>query len=49
MEMVPDVYKRPIDPIHPGVCMDEFPKPLIAETEVPIPASPGKVAKHDYE
>ena len=49
MEMVLDVYKRPIDPLYPVVCMDESPKQLIAETEVPIPASPGEVAKHDYE
>jgi len=49
MEMVLDVYKRPIDPIFPVVCMDESPKQLIAETKVPIPASPGEVAKHDYE
>ena len=49
MEMVLDVYKRPFDPKRPVVCMDESPKQLIAETKVPIPASPGKVAKHDYE
>ena len=44
-----DVYKRPIDPFYPVVCMDESPKQLIAETKVPIPASPGEVAKYDYE
>ena len=49
MEMVLDVYKRPFDPKRPVVCMDESPKQLIAETKIPIPASPGKVAKHDYE
>jgi len=49
MEMVLDVYKRPPDPMHPVVCMDESPKQLIAETKVSIPASPGKVAKYDYE
>jgi hypothetical protein len=49
MEMVLDVYKRPIDPNYPVVCMDESPKQLIAETRVAIPSSPGKVAKHDYE
>ncbi len=31
------------------VCMDESPKQLIKETKVPIAASPGKAAKHDYE
>lgn len=49
MEMVLDVYKRPFDPKRPVVCMDESPKQLIAETKIPIPASPGKVAKYDYE
>ena len=49
MEMVLDVYKRPIDPLYPVVCMDESPKQLIAETKVPIPASPGEVAKHYNE
>jgi len=49
MEMVLDVYKRPFDPLYPVVCMDESPKQLIGETKVPIPVSPGKAAKHDYE
>jgi len=49
MEMVLDVYKRPLDSRYPVVCMDESPKQLIAETKVPIPASPGQPAKHDYE
>ena len=47
--MVLDVYKRPLDPRYPVVCMDESPKQLIAETRVPVPASPGQPAKHDYE
>jgi hypothetical protein len=29
--------------------MDESPKQLISETRVPIPASPGRADKHDYE
>ena len=49
MEMVLDVYKRPFDPLYPVVCMDESPKQLIAEIKVPIPTSPGKAAKYDYE
>ncbi len=49
MEMVLDVYKRPFDPRYPVVCMDESPKQLIAETRIPIPASPGQPIKHDYE
>jgi hypothetical protein len=49
MEMVLDVYKRPFSPTNPVVCMDESPKQMIGETKVPIPASPGQPAKHDYE
>jgi len=49
MEMLLDVYKRPFDPLHPVVCMDESPKQLFAETRIPIPASPGRSARHDYE
>ncbi len=44
-----DVYKRPFNPRHPVVCMDESPKQLISETRTPIPPSPGHTAKHDYE
>ena len=49
MENVLDVYKRPLDPKNPVVCMDESPKQLIAETRIPIPASPGQPERHDYE
>jgi len=49
MEMVLDVYKRPYDARYPVVCMDETPKQLIAETRTPIRASPGRVARYDYE
>ena len=49
MEMVLDVYKRPFDSHRPVVCMDESPKQLIAETTLPIPASPGRTVMYDYE
>lgn len=49
MEKVLDVYKRPHDPFHPVVCMDESPKQLIGETRVPIPESKGQPARHDFE
>ncbi len=49
MEKVLDVYKQPYDPQYPVVCMDESPKQLIAETRIPIPASPGQPIKRDYE
>jgi len=49
MELVLDVYKRPFDPKHPVICMDESPKQLIGESKRPIPASPGQLARYDYE
>ena len=49
MENVLEVYHRPRDPERPLVCLDETSKQLIAETRAPIPAKPGKPARHDYE
>jgi len=49
MELVFDVYKRPYDPRHPVIGMDESPKLLIAEERTPLPASPGQPVKYDYE
>ncbi len=49
MERVLDIYKRILNPEYPVVCMDESPKQLIAETKVPILASPGRPAIYDYE
>jgi hypothetical protein len=49
MERVLDVYKRPLDPLRPVVCMDESPKQLIGEVRPPVPASLGAPARYDYE
>ena len=49
MEEVLDVYKRPYDPNHPQVCFDERPKQLVGEIRRPIPATPGRRARYDYE
>lgn len=49
MELVLDVYKRSYDPKYPVICMDETPKQLIGETKRPIPPSPGRLERHDYE
>lgn len=49
MEDVLEVYQRPLDPARPVVCLDESTKQLVKETQVPIPMSPGSVAKHDHE
>ena len=37
------------DPQRPLVCLDETSKQLIVETRAPIPAKPGRKARHDYE
>ncbi len=31
------------------MCLDETSKQLIVETRAPIPAKPGRKARHDYE
>jgi len=49
MENVLSVYEKPYHPDFPVVCMDESPKQLIKETRLPIPATPGSLAKYDYE
>ena len=49
MEDVLEVYQRPHDPQRPVVCLDETTKQMIAETRAPVPAAPGRKARHDYE
>ncbi len=49
MEHLLDVYKRPYDPQHPVVCMDETPRQLIKETRTPIPGGKRRPERHDYE
>jgi hypothetical protein len=49
MEDVLEVYQRPQDPNCPVVCLDETSKQLIKETKLPMPAKPGRPARHDYE
>ena len=49
MEDVLDLYEEPYDPKRPVVCFDEMPYQMVAETCIPIPAKPGRVARYDYE
>ncbi len=49
MEDILTVYKREFNPDEPLVCMDETSKQLTAETRRPIPATPGRPARYDYE
>ena len=48
MENVLEVYQRPSDDARPLVCLDEFAKQLLSDSRVPIPATRGHVARHDY-
>ncbi len=49
MEDVLGVYTRPVDPARPVVCLDETSRQLLAETRPPLPAAPGRPARHDPE
>lgn len=43
------LYARPYNAAEPVVCLDEKSKQLLQQTRRPIPASPGQIAKEDYE
>lgn len=49
MEDVLEVYKRPLDPGQPLVCMDESSKQQIREVCTPIAAEPGQPERFDTE
>lgn len=49
MEDVLDVYARPRDLARPVVCVDEGGKQLIGDVREPLPARPGRAARHDHE
>lgn len=49
MEDVLEVYTRPYDERFPQVCLDEKSKQLVGDVREPLPACPGRGARHDYE
>jgi transposase len=49
MEDVLDIYTQPTDPKRPLVCFDESPEQLVSETRQPLPITPGKPPRYDYE
>lgn len=49
MEDVLELYRKPYDPKHPVLCMDEASKQLIAETRVPLPMEEGQPVRYDHE
>lgn len=48
MEQVLDVYKRPYDPNHPVICLDETAKQLVSEIRQPLLTTNGATL-YDYE
>lgn len=49
MEGVLDIYKRPYNKENPVICMDESPKQLIEDIQIPVKMKPGQEARVDYE
>jgi len=49
MENVLEVYKRPLDPARPVLCMDEKPKQLVKEMRTGIGCAKGRAQRYDYE
>ena len=49
MEDILRLYKQPVNPEKPLICMDETTKQLVKEVICPIPAAPGIPARHDHE
>lgn len=49
MEDVLEVYKRPYDPTHPLVGMDESSKQWVKEVREPLPSEPGQPTRYDTE
>lgn len=49
MEQTLDIYQRPYDEDNPVVCVDETSKQLVNHNRLPIPATPGQIAREDDE
>ncbi len=49
MERVLYVYRRPLDPAHPVVCMDETSTQCVKEVRPPLPGRPGGLERYDVE
>lgn len=49
MEDVLSVYQRPFVPRRPVVCLDETSRQLLSDARPPLPAVPGRPARHDPE
>ncbi len=43
------LYRRPLNPEEPVVCLDEKSKQLLADSRDPLPMQPGRPCRADYE
>jgi hypothetical protein len=49
MEDVLSQYALPYDPLRPLICFDERPCQLLGDVLVPLPMTPGRPLRYDYE
>lgn len=49
MENVLEVYRRPVDPLRPVVCVDETSRQFLGDVRAPLPAVPGRPPRRDPE
>jgi len=49
MEDILEVYRRPLNPRRPLVCLDEMPYQLVSETRAPQPLRRSQAPRYDYE
>ena len=49
MEDVLEQYAKPYDPLCPVICFDERPCQILGDVLVPLPMTPGKPFRYDYE
>jgi len=49
MEDILEVYRRPLDPQRPLLCLDELSYQLISETRTPQPLQHNRTRRYDYE
>lgn len=49
MEDVLAIYQRPFDSQRPVICLDETSRQLVSDARSPLPAAPGRPARHDRQ
>lgn len=49
LEDILDLYQKPYDPTVPVICQDEKPVQLLQQIKEPLPMSPGRPRREDYE